>query len=589
MATLKEEQLLKIIEISSKFIDSTAQQLSNQIICDYMLELSGASYVEFYLYDYDKQNKKVVAVSGTKEKLEIHNIITSDISKDKVCLGKFILYIDSNKYYDNEDIIKIYTAHVALFVDNRRIIKEYERFFAVSTDLLCMLDMDGHFVNVNDTWRRQLGYTAKELKSQNYFDFVHPEDTKETMEIMEDLCLNKQVVSFINKYKYSDGSYRYIEWFAQAHDNIIYGSGRDITEKHEKQKEVEFLSFRDYLTGLYNRRYMEEALKSLNISRNLPLTLMVIDINGLKLTNDAFGHGVGDKLIKSVADIIKNSCRSDDVLGRVGGDEFLILLPNTDFAQAKKIKERMLNATEKANKEAENSLIISFSIGYAVKTMETQNIIDIEKTAEKNMYRYKAKHGKQMRNETIEIALGHVFSNDSIEQEHAERVSLFCEQIAEAMNLSDSKIFDAKIAGILHGIGKITVPMEIMNKPGKLSKKEWEEIKRHPVTSYNIIKSVDEYAHLAESVLYHHERPDGQGYPQGLKEEQIPLLSRIIAVADAYEAMIYKRNYKQARSKEEAIVELRKHAGTQFDSNIVEVFINKIINKEERYSEKDSL
>ncbi len=159
----------------------------------------------------------------------------------------------------------------------------------------------------------------------------------------------------------------------------------------------------------------------------------------------------------------------------------------------------MLKVAEGRNTE---SLIISFSVGYAVKTMDSQNIIDIEKTAEKNMYRHKAKHGKKMRNETIEVALSSVFSNDTTEQVHAEWVSLFCEKIAEAMGLSNSQISDAKIAGILHDIGKITVPMDILDKTGELSEKEWEEVKRHSITSYNIIKGADEYSHLAKGVLY---------------------------------------------------------------------------------------
>ncbi len=316
MPTLKEEQLLKIIEISTKFIDSTTKQLSNQEICDYMIELSGAEYVEFDIYGYSEDNKNIT-VSGTNKNIKTKQSIIVDIEKDRVCLGKFVLITDKNKYHENEDIVKIYASQVALFIDNRRIIKEYERFFAVSTDLLCMTDMSGNFVNVNDTWETQLGYLSRDLKSKKFFDLVHSEDVEETRNITGDLRLSKEAVNFVNRYRYSDGSYRYIEWLLQPHDNLIYGSGRDITEKYARQKEVEILSFRDYLTGLYNRRYMEDALRHLNTPKNLPLTIMVIDINGLKLTNDAFGHGMGDKLIKLVADIIRNTCRPDDVVGRM--------------------------------------------------------------------------------------------------------------------------------------------------------------------------------------------------------------------------------------------------------------------------------
>ncbi|HHX59519.1 MAG TPA: diguanylate cyclase [Epulopiscium sp.] len=492
--------------------------------------------------------------------------------------GHWVSILDQGKVVswtkDDKPLIMLGT-HLDI-TESERLKEEYERFFAISTDLFCIADIEGNLIHVNNSWERLLGYSPDYLKSQNFLSFVHAEDIRKTKEAMEKLELKEKIFSFVNRYRYCDGSYRYIEWISQAYDNLIYGSGRDITESYEKQQQVEFLSFRDYLTGLYNRRYMEDAIKRLDTWRNLPLTLMVVDIKGLKLTNDAFGHEMGDKLIKVAVKSMKKACRSDDVIGRVGGDEFLVLLPNTNYSQAKNIKERMM---KKASNMTEDSLIVSFAIGYAVKTMPSQSIIEIEKTADKNMYRHKAKYGKLMRNKTVESVLATVFSNDYKEQIHAEGVSFYCEQIARAMGLSPNDIGDAKMAGILHDIGKITIPLEISNKLGKLKQDEWEEVKRHPITGYNILKGVDEYAHLAEGVLYHHERPDGRGYPQGLGEAQIPLLSKIIAVADAYEAMTSNRLYKKAKTQDEAIIELKKHSGTQFDSEIIEVFIDKVVNQ----------
>jgi diguanylate cyclase (GGDEF)-like protein/PAS domain S-box-containing protein len=349
---------------------------------------------------------------------------------------------------------------------------------------------------------------------------------------------------------------------------------RDFSEKKEKIDRIEYLSLHDHLTGLYNRRYMEDSIERLDTERNLPFTIMVLDVNGLKLTNDAFGHKMGDKLLISVADMLKTVCRKDDIVGRMGGDEFMILLPKTSSNQAEKIKDRILKA---ANNIKLGSVIISLAVGYATKINEEKDIKVIVTTADNNMYKDKLKYGKIMRSKTIETVLKNINNKYDREQIHTERVSQYCEAIAKEMNFGEKGVEDIKTAGILHDIGKIMIPPEILNKPSKLTEEEFEVVKRHPETSYQILKSVDEYAVFATDVLYHHERIDGKGYPEGLKGDEIPLNARIIAVADAYEAMTADRPYQSAMTKEEAIEELRKNAGTQFDKEVVSVFIEKVL------------
>jgi len=349
---------------------------------------------------------------------------------------------------------------------------------------------------------------------------------------------------------------------------------KDFTEKREKEKLIEYLSYHDYLTGLYNRRYIEDTVKRLNTERNLPFTVMVLDVNGLKLTNDAFGHETGDRLLKTVSDIMTKVCRADDIIGRVGGDEFIILLPRTDEKQAEKIKQRIDDASLKAKID---SVIVSLSIGYAVKTSNDQNIEIIKKNADNNMYKNKLKFSKNMKSQTIDIVLRNLNLNYDQLQIHTERVSQYCEAIAIAMNLSEKEIYDLKTASLLHDIGMITVLPELLNKQSKLTVEEFEVIKRHVDAGYQILKSVEEYAALAETVLYHHEHWDGNGYPGGLKGEEIPLVARIISVADSYEAMTANRPYQKSKTKEEAIEELEKCAGTQFDSNIVKVFVENVL------------
>lgn len=349
---------------------------------------------------------------------------------------------------------------------------------------------------------------------------------------------------------------------------------RDFTEKREKIREIEYLSFNDYLTGLYNRRYMEDSVKRIDSQRNLPFTIIVIDVNGLKLTNDAFGHKMGDRLLIEVADMLSNTCREDDIVGRMGGDEFMILLPRTDETQALKIKKRI----EKAAREIKlESVVVSLAVGYSTKTNPETDIKLIMTQADNQMYKDKLKYGKLMRSRTIETVLKNINLKYDNEQIHTERVSQYSVAIAKEMGYSEAEVENIKTAAILHDIGKIMIPPEILSKPTRLTEEEFSIIKKHPETSYQILKSVDEYSTLANYVLYHHERIDGKGYPEGLKGDEIPVISRIISVADAYEAMTATRPYQKQKSKDEAITELVKNSGTQFDSEIVKVFVEKVL------------
>jgi HD-GYP domain-containing protein (c-di-GMP phosphodiesterase class II) len=271
---------------------------------------------------------------------------------------------------------------------------------------------------------------------------------------------------------------------------------------------------------------------------------------------------------------LKNSFRKDDIICRVGGDEFVILIPKVGY---KKVDEIIDRIKEKSQKTKLDSVIVSLALGHATKETADKDILETYKEADNNMYKNKLKYGKIMRNKTIEKVLVNINNKYDHHQTHTQRVSQYCEGIAKAMKLSSKEIEDAKIAGILHDIGKTIVPPMILNKKIILTKEDWETIKKHSVTSYQLLKSVDEYNHVAEAVLYHHERLDGTGYPEGLKEDEIPLLSKIIAVADAYEAMTANRPYKETKTKEKAIIELKKYSGIQFDEKIVDIFVNEVL------------
>lgn len=350
---------------------------------------------------------------------------------------------------------------------------------------------------------------------------------------------------------------------------------RDVTEKRNKENEIIYLSYHDSLTGLYNRRYFEEEIRRLDVERSLPLSIIMSDVNGLKFANDVFGHAEGDRLLQSATGIIKKTCRSGDIIARWGGDEFIILLPNTPERTAQDICRRVVQLCSDEN---EKTISTSISLGYAVKEHPDQDMMKLLKVAEDNMYKYKFLENRSFRSSIVASIKKTLYEKSHETEEHAERITFFCRAIGTAMGLSEAKLNELELLGVLHDIGKIAVMDSVLNKPGPLTEEEWKEMKRHPEVGYRIAQSVPELAQIAEYILAHHERWDGNGYPRGLSTRSIPLMSRIVAVADAYDAMTNVRPYRKAMKKNEAIEEIIRNSGTQFDPQVVNEFL-KIVSK----------
>lgn len=344
----------------------------------------------------------------------------------------------------------------------------------------------------------------------------------------------------------------------------------------KRKEEIIYLSYHDQLTGTYNRRFFEEELSRLDIKKNLPLTIIMGDLNGLKLINDSFGHSVGDEVIKKVANTLKLGSRAGDIVARISGDEFIIALPETGKYEAKKFINRI---NELLSREKAGSIDLSISFGYGCKYDEKENIEDIFKIAEDNMYKNKLFESQSMRRKTINNIINTFHERNPIEKEHSYIVSELCKSMGAALGLSEDEINKVMIAGKYHDIGKFTIDYKIINKGEKLTDDEYKEVSGHSDLGYRMVNAVSEMSSIANYILYHHERWDGYGYPKGLKRNEIPLGSRIITIAEAYDAMVSKRSYKKELSKEAAIDELKKNAGSQFDPKLVDIFIEKVLNK----------
>lgn len=357
----------------------------------------------------------------------------------------------------------------------------------------------------------------------------------------------------------------------------VRGTLQDITAWKEKEEEITFLSYHDQLTGLYNRRFFEEELNRLDTRRNLPLTIVMGDVNGLKLVNDSFGHKMGDEYLKKTANVISKVCRADDIIARLSGDEFTLILPKTDEIEAKKIIKRIneLSAVEKVG-----AINISISFGYYTKTNEGENIQEVLKNTEDLMYKNKLYESTSVRSNMIDVIMSTLYEKNNREMLHSQRVGEICNRIVDKMDFSKDEINKIKTAGLMHDIGKIGIDEEILNAKRPLNENEWKQIKKHSEIGYRILSSVNEFSEISEYVLEHQECWDGSGYPKGLKGFEISIQARIIAVADAFDAMTHERSYGKIKTTEEAKVEINRCSGTQFDPEIVKIFNDIILDGE---------
>ena len=445
-------------------------------------------------------------------------------------------------------------------------------------------DNKGNVVNMNPVAEKLTGWTFDEAKGRplfEIFNIVNSRTRAKCENLIEKVLKNGETVGLGNDtllLSRTGASYNISDSAAPIRDANGELSGvvltfRDISEEYKKQEEIMQISFHDKLTGLYNRAFFEEEIKRMNVGRQMPLSIIMADINGLKLINDTFGHHQGDKYLIAAANALKSCCRAEDVIARWGGDEFVILLPKTTSENSQQICTRIISTYASISGF---KIKPSIAVGYAVQEKVQKDYQDTLKSAETNMYRHKLLDSDSIRS-AIVASLDSSMAERYLEtEEHEKALVELSEIIGIQLGMKDNERNDLKLLAKLHDIGKIAISDSILLKPDKLDLEEWIEMKRHVEIGYRIAKSTPSIEHIAEGILSHHERWDGSGYPRGLAGEAIPFHSRIIAVADAYNAMTKGRVYKKAISHDEAIQELMRCSGTQFDPAIVQAFIKAV-------------
>ncbi len=493
----------------------------------------------------------------------------------------------------------------------RKQLKDTSLLFQSTLDSLsahiCVLDEQGYIKMVNKSWLNfglENGANSKSIGlGVNYIKICSQvgESADERVDTNSD-CVSfdvknsarNQALEFLQgiySVMYGDSDYFEMEYSCHSPKEKLWFLGRvtphegykqsslkrgvviaheDITERKLAGEQIRYLSYHDNLTGLYNRAYLEERIHVIERTDQFPIGLILADLNGLKLINDTYGHSIGDEQLIKTANILNRAVRNQDIVARWGGDEFIILMPDTTEKNARKVSAAINNICSLTEKD---EIPVSITMGVSAKMSSSEGISDILQQAEEEMYKNKLIESKSAKSNILKALLNTLGAKSYETEEHAWRMQDMAFKIGDKIGLSEVELDRLILLVSMHDIGKITIPEYILTKPGQLTEQEWELIKKHPETGYWIARSTEEFSHIAEEILSHHEWWDGSGYPRELIGEEIPLLARITAIVDAYDVMVHGRPYKKAFTQQEAVQEIQNCAGTQFDTELVRIFV----------------
>ena len=404
---------------------------------------------------------------------------------------------------------------------------------------------------------------------------IHPEDQtmfKEKIdhfihETSDTLQIDFRTLDPKGTYKWVSNSGRAVTRNDQGKVMSFIGTITDISERKKYEKDIQFLATYDLLTNLKNRNSFETYTSTHDLTDHL---LLVSDMDGLKPINDTHGHQFGDRALKQIASILSDQFQDADFIGRIGGDEFAIILPPLRRSE---VTTRIYNIKRAIQNQSDLPMETNLSIGYSY-SRDGETFENLFQRAEDRMYKDKLTNRTSSKASVVLSLMKSLQEKNLETEEHCYRVEKYSVAIAEKMRLDYHIINELKLLAKLHDIGKIAIPIQILNKPGSLSADEWLMMKKHSEIGARIVSASPNMDSIAEGILYHHERWDGNGYPEGRSGTKIPLTARILNVVDSYDAMTSKRCYSEAMDQSVAIRELIDCSGSQFDPFVTELFIS---------------
>ncbi len=467
-----------------------------------------------------------------------------------------------------------------LIVQLTRISKEFEAIFQGSGDAMRIIGTDFRIRAQNRRMVKLSGVPDDQAVGEKCFmSFRHPFCGGSKC-IMHRILSGEELVEVETQMSCPDGKTVFVELIATPlRDETgkitgIIESFRDIEARKQMEEQLRYISMHDPMTGLYNRAYFEEEMRRVDLARQGPVSIFVVDVDGLKIINDTLGHQQGDELLKAATQAFRHGFRIGDCVARIGGDEFAAILPHTDHDTAKRICQRIRTAVTAYNNTANPIVPLSLSLGVATTSDPSINLSDLFREADNNMYREKLLSKTSVRNATVQALIAALEARDFVTKGHIDRLQHLAAALGEAIGLDEPRLANVRLLAQFHDIGKVGIPDCILFKPGPLTPEERREMQRHCEIGHRIALSSPVLAPIADLILKHHEWWNGEGYPLGLKGEEIPLECRILAIVDAYDAMTSDRPYHKAMPGEEAFRELLRCAGTQFDPSLVQKFIS---------------
>ena len=486
-----------------------------------------------------------------------------------------ILDTEENKFSDKtETLLKEFKefieSHLKNIYQKQEFKKSENKFRTILNSIgdgVITTDENLRIEIMNPTAEKLTGYKLKEVKGkklEEIFDLIHSV-TGESQDIpMEKVLMKGKTINL-------SPDTTLIDKKGQRYQ--IKDSTAPIQESEEEIKGAVIVFSnvsKDILTGVYTHSYMKETIRKLDDKKNLPLSIVLADINGLKIINDTYGYRIGNDLIIKTAKILQKYISKEDLLARWAGGQFVLLLPQTSKNKAQKIIKKIKNRNKKLNKK---NIPISIGMGVATKDNLNEDINSILEKADDNMYQNKLSESRSDSNKIVQTLLNTLGTKSSETKEHAIRMTNLAHKLGEKLKLSNSELNKLSLLATLHDIGKTTISEDILTKPGNLTDEEWEIMRKHPERGYKIASASEEFILVTKEILSHHEKWNGNGYPRGLKGEDIPYLARIISIIDAYDVMTNDRPYSKAISNEKALAEIESCAGSQFDPSLAQEFI----------------
>ncbi len=457
--------------------------------------------------------------------------------------------------------------------------EKYRSLIESTDDSVYMIDRDCTYLFVNRQVVNRLSAPESDIIGRRYADFHNVDDTLDFTGYVEKVFEWGTSLSY--EHKSNKGKRCSLRTLSPITDprtseiKCIAVISKDITDIKKTEEKLKYLSLHDPLTGLYNRAYFEEEMHRLDNNRFESIGLIMCDIDGLKLINDTLGHEKGDELLARASQIIRRSFRENDVVARVGGDEFAVLLPNTPRPKVEEMCLRIKGSVADYNKK-NHRLPLGISIGFSIRSGPGQSMAELYRESDNSMYREKLFGSQQFRGVIVRNLLSTIEDKGITTRHSARRLKQLVTVLGNAVGLAEKRLKDLVLLAQFHDIGNISIHHRTILKEGSFTQDELVEMRKHCDIGHRIAQSSASLSHIAEYILKHHEWWNGGGYPLGISGEDIPLESRIMAVADAFEAMTGGRPHRKPISKKKALKELEQCAGSQFDPDLVAAFIKTV-------------